>query len=335
MKKILSLSLALILVFSLAACSGNSKGSEAKAPDEEAQSTAEPETSAPAEPQEETGAIAVTIPTAQSPFCNDFALGVKAAAEELGWTCTIDDPNVQLEAQITAIENFVTSGVKGIVVFPVDGNGVADATQKAMNQGVIITANDNNCPANLRVAEDEVQTGRTLAQPGIDWGKANTDGKIKVAIIAPNEAEDSRNGRILKGLIQAIEEELPEAEIVSIQKSNDSSEVMALIENIVQANPDVQLFYNQLDDTIATETLRSLGYDRDDVCLIGAGGNDDSFALIAQGGVFRGTITTDIYNIGYQCGLATIAAIKGETPQPITTNYTIVTSENISEFYKG
>ena len=187
MKKILSLSLALILVFSLAACSGNSKGSEAKAPDEEAQSTAEPETSAPAEPQEETGAIAVTIPTAQSPFCNDFALGVKAAAEELGWTCTIDDPNVQLEAQITAIENFVTSGVKGIVVFPVDGNGVADATQR-YEPGVIITANDNNCSRQLRVAEDEVRPAALLHSP-IDWGKANTDGKIVTN--APNEAEDS------------------------------------------------------------------------------------------------------------------------------------------------
>lgn len=326
MKKLLSMFLAGLMVFGLAACGQND--SVASAPNE----------SAPAETKNnegtaEAGAIAVTIPTAQSVFCNDFALGVKAAAEEMGWTCTINDPNVDLNAQITAVENFVTSGVKGIVVMPVDGNGITDATQKAMDAGVVITANDATCAADLRVEEDEIATGHTLAQPGIEWAKANTDGKIQIAILAPNEAEDSHNGRILTGLLEAIGEELPDAEVVSIQKSVDASETMTLIENVVQAYPDVQLFYNQLDDTIAYEALNSLGYNRDDVCLIGAGGNDDTYKLIAKGEVLRGTITTDIYGIGYQCGVATIEQINGETPDSIYTDYVVVTSENVDEYY--
>lgn len=326
MKKALALILALGLVFCMAACGGDATSASS------VQSAAAP-ASTEASAAAETGAIAVTIPTAQSVFCNDFALGVKAAAEEQGWTCTIDDPNVDLNAQITAIENFVTSGVKGIVVFPVDGNGVKDATQAAMDAGVVVTANDGSCGADLRVSEDEIATGHTLAQPGIDWAKANTDGKIQIAIIAPNEAEDSHNGRILTGLQEALAQELPDAEIVSVQKSTDAAETMTLIENIVQAHPDVQLFYNQLDDTIAFEALNSLGYNREDVCLIGAGGNDDTYKLIAQGGVLRGTITTDIRDIGYQCGVATIAQIKGETPEVINTNYSVVTAENVGEFY--
>ena len=340
MKKVLASILSLGLVFSMAACGNSASESAAKseAPASDAAATvASASVAAPAEAteaaKEETGAIAVTIPTAQSVFCNDFALGVKAAAEELGWTCTIDDPNVDMNAQITAIENFVTSGVKGIVVFPVDGNGVNDATQAAMDAGVVITANDGSCAADMRVSEDEHETGATLAQPGIDWAKANTDGKLQIAILAPNEAEDSHYGRILTGLVDTLEKELPDAEIVSIQKSTDASETMSLIENVVQAHPDVQLFYNQLDDTIAYEALNSLGYNRDDVCLIGAGGNDDTYKLIAEGGVLRGTITTDIYDIGHQCGEATIAKIKGETPAEINTNYAVVTADNVGEFY--
>lgn len=340
MKKVLASILSLGLVFSLAACGNSTSESAAKSETSAPNTSSVPAAAASKEASaaeetaaEETGAIAVTIPTAQSVFCNDFALGVKAAAEEQGWTCTIDDPNVDMNAQITAIENFVTSGVKGIVVFPVDGNGVNDATQAAMDAGVVITANDGSCAADMRVSEDEHATGATLAQPGIDWAKANTDGKLQIAILAPNEAEDSHNGRILTGLVDTLEKELPDAEIVSIQKSTDASETMSLIENVVQAHPDVQLFYNQLDDTIAYEALNSLGYNRDDVCLIGAGGNDDTYKLIAEGGVLRGTITTDIYDIGHQCGVATIAKIKGETPEAINTNYTVVTADNVGEFY--
>ncbi len=334
-KKALALVLSSALIFSLAAC-GSSESDSA----EETEDVEESETVEEAEPAEESeaveesgGSIAVTVPSVQSTFCNDFALGTQAAAEDLGWDCTINDPNVDLETQITAIENFVTSGVKGIVVFPVDGNGVSDACQAAMDAGVVITANDANCAADLRVEEDEIATGHTLAQPGIDWVNENTDGAVQIAILAPNEAEDSHNGRILTGLMEAIEEELPDSEIVSVQKSTDSSETMTLIENVIQAYPDVQLFYNQLDDTIAYEALNSLGYNRDDVCLIGAGGDDDTYKLIAEGGVLRATITTDIYDIGYQCGLATIAQATGETPESISTNYTIVDFSNIDDFY--
>lgn len=101
----------------------------------------------------------------------------------------------------------------------------------------------------------------------------------------------------------------------------------------MQAYPNVQLFFNQLDDTIAYEALNSLGYNRDDVCLIGAGGNDDTYKLIAEGGVLRGTITTDINDIGYQCGVATIAKANGETPKTITTNYSVVTYDNVGDYY--
>lgn len=326
MKKIAALLLAMTMVFSLAACSSSSSTDTAT-------DTASADADTSSDSTETTGAIAVTIPTSQSVYCYDFALGVVAAAEDLGWTCTIDDPNVDINSQITAIENWVTSGVQGIVIMPVDGSGVTDATQAAIDAGLIVTAYDNDCAATYRVEEDENETGHTLAQPGIDWALENTDGAIQVAVIAPNEAEDSHNGRILTGLLEAIEEELPDAEVVSIQKSTDSSETMTLVENIIQAYPDVQLIYNQLDDTIAYEALDSLGYNNDDVCLIGAGGNDDSYKLISYDGVFRATISTDIYDIGYQCGVATIQAILGEEPDTISTSYSIVTIDNLSDFY--
>lgn len=344
-KKFLSMA-AIMLAMSLTACGSGNGGNDTAGTENGSNEATEQESDASVQNTEEetpdtkeeggrseTGAIAVTVPTVQSVFCNDFAEGVKKAAEDNGWTCTIDDPGVDNEAQITALENFVTSGIKGYVLFPVDGNGIADAAQAAMDKGVIITAYDNTCPADYRVIEDEISTGKLLAQGGIDWAKENTDGKIQIAILAPNEAEDSHNGRILTGLQEAIKEELPDAEIVSIQKSVDAAETMNLVENIVQSYPDVQLIYNQLDDMIAYESLKTLGYDREDVCLVGAGGTEDTYPLIKAGTVLRAVLAADIYNTGYACGVATIQAINGEEPDEIEMKYALVTSENVSEFY--
>lgn len=332
MKKKLSLALALALSlsFCLAACGAPA---DTSAPPSGNTPSADNSPAADNPPSSEgSKAIAVTIPTAQSDFCNDFALGAQAGAEALGWTCTINDPNVDNAAQITAVENFVTSGVQGIVVMPVDGTGISDAAQAAMDAGVVITAYDNTMPCTYRITEDENATGRQLAQVGIDWARANTDGKIQIALIVPNEADDSRNGRILAGMTAAIEEGLPDAEIVSIQKSVDASETMTLVENIVQANPDVKLFYCQLDDIIAYEALSSLGYDRDDVCLIGASGLADAIQLIADGTVLRGTIVSDTYQTGYQAAQAMIRAIEGGASEEVGVDIASVTIDNASDY---
>ena len=280
------------------------------------------------------GTIAVTIPTAQSPFCNNFALGVVAAAESLGYTGLIDDPQVNLENQITAIENFVTSGVKGIVVFPVDGTGVDDAAKAAMAAGVPIVAYDNKMSADFYVTEDENNTGKILAQAGIDWALANTDGTVEIAILAPDEAEDSHNGRVLVGMQSAITEKLPNAKVVSIQKSSDSTEVMTLLENVLTANPNVKLIYCQLDEIVAYEALNSLGYNRDDVCLVGASGTDDAMKVIAKGEVLRATIYNDIYTTGFNAGLAAIALSEGKTPDPVGVEYKIVNADNVDDYVK-
>ena len=117
MKKVLASILSLGLVFSLAAC-GNSASesaakSEAPAPDAAA-TVASASVAAPAEAteaaKEETGAIAVTIPTAQSVFCNDFALGVKAIVLILGafgianmWEAVFADVGVSVIAILNSM----------------------------------------------------------------------------------------------------------------------------------------------------------------------------------------------------------------------------------------
>ena len=279
------------------------------------------------------GTIAVTIPTAEADFCYTFARGVRDAAEEYGYEGIIHDPSIQLDVQISAIENFVNSGVKGIVVFPVDGQGVADAVQAARDAGVIIAAYDNVTPCDILIAEDEHQTGYTIAQAMANWVNDNLGGEAKIAMIPVNESEDSHNGRILTGLLDGIDELIPNSEIVSMQKSTDASEAMSIVETIVQANPDVQVIFSQLDNVIVSEALRAVGYDRDDICLVGAAANNDELKLMAEGSVYRTAITTDIYSAGYNAAVAIIKQLEtGEVTTNVPVEYVIVTQENAADY---
>ena len=339
-KKCLALFTAMAFALMLSACGGSGSagsaggstgGNSAEAADSGA---AAPEAADSGAAQEGgKGTIAVTIPTSEAQFCYDFALGVKAAAEENGYEGVIHDPSVQLDVQISAIENFTNSGVKGLVVFPVDGQGVSDVVQAAMDSGILVAAYDNVTPCNILVAEDEHQTGYTIAQGMADWVNEHLDGTAKIALIPVNEAEDSHNGRILTGLLDGIEELLPNCEIVSTQKSTDASEAMSIVETIVQANPDVQVIFSQLDNVIVSEALTAVGYNRDDICLVGAAANNDELALMSEGSVYRTAIATDIYNAGYNAAMAIINQLEnGEVTETVPVEYEIVTQENAADF---
>ena len=136
----------------------------------------------------------------------------------------------------------------------------------------------------------------------------------------------------MQGINEAIEEQIPDSTIVSVQKGTDSAETMTLVENIVQANPNVQLFICNLDEIVAADALQSLGYDREDVCLIGATGSDDAMALVKQGSVLRGTLFTDIYTTGYNLGNALVQMLNGETPDEVKLISEMVTIDNVDQY---
>ena len=278
------------------------------------------------------GIIGVTIPTAQSTFCASFADGAVKAIEEAGYQGVINDPEVKIDQQIAALENFVATKAKGVVVFPVDGNGINDAAVEAMKTGLKIMAFDNTMSADFRIAENEKETGRFYAQPGIDWVKNKMNGKAEIAILTVKEPEDSRNGRIFTGMKEAVEQQLPNSKIVSIQKSVDSAETMTLIENIVQANPNVNLIICNLDGIMAAEALNALGHNGDDVFLVDCSGLPDALNLIKSGSVLQATIVTDIYKTGYNAAKALVQMLDGQSPDPVDVSKAIVTRENVDQY---
>ena len=80
---------------------------------------------------EDTYRIAHSTMTLASPYFTAVANGVEEAAEELGWEVVVQDPQMDVASQVTAIEDFIQQGYDGIIVAAVDSAAVVDVLKQA------------------------------------------------------------------------------------------------------------------------------------------------------------------------------------------------------------
>lgn len=341
--RILAALLALMLMVGMISGCGEKEPEQSNEPSP-SQSAAQPSESTPAEPAAPDYSdisLAVTVPALGSSFCAREANGFVAGVESMGATATINDPNVDPAAQMSALENFKISGCDGYLVHPVQAEALISTMEEAAASGMILAAYDETIPEELiafRVRDDLNAVGRQYAQPGIDWVKEKFGGKTQIAIIAVKDSEDSKNGKKLTGIKEAVAENLPESEVVMVEYCNTEDEHYNAIENIITAYPNVGLIITQLEETTAAEALASMGYtaSNTDMCLVGCDYKEESYELITGDSVLRASCGVDIYTTGYQAGIMLVKACAGEeVEKELWVTYTTVTVDTIDEIHES
>jgi fructose transport system substrate-binding protein len=165
-RSVLAVALAATVVVS--ACSSSSASPAASAADASAAASAA------------SGPIGVTLitKTSTNPFFVAMANGAKQSAEKLGMTLTTaaGTEDGDTATQITAIENAVSRGDKGILITP-SGPAVNPAIKKARDAGLLVIALDTPPdPADtvdITFATDNLEAGKLIGQ----WAAAQMNGQ--------------------------------------------------------------------------------------------------------------------------------------------------------------
>ncbi len=119
MRKLLSVLLLAVIVFSLAAC-GGSKGTSGG----------------------DSGFVGISMPTKSSErWVNDGENMVKEF-KALGYKTDLQYAEDVVENQVSQIENMITKGVSVLVVAPIDGEALTDVLEKANKQDIQVIAYD-------------------------------------------------------------------------------------------------------------------------------------------------------------------------------------------------
>jgi ribose transport system substrate-binding protein len=263
--------------------------------------------------------------------------GINEEAEKLGVEVTIADSSGKADKQANDIQDLIARQVDALIVNAVDSNAVLAPVKAARNADIPVIASFTTL-GEAECVEEDTQGFVGFDEPG--FGKTAGEAAVEllpdggqVAII--DGLPGLRASKIRHdGFVEALKAN-PKIEVVASQPGDfDRDKARKAAENILQANPDVDLFFTS-DDNMgvgAVQAIEAAGKDGE-VMVIGLGGSKDALESI-EAGKMTATVYSSLREGGRRALRMAVAAAKGE-PIPVECNVlpqTLVDKSNIDEY---
>jgi ribose transport system substrate-binding protein len=276
--------------------------------------------------------VALVTINQQALFFNQINDGAKQAADKAGAKLVIFNANNVAAAQNSAIEDYITQKVDGIVLVAIDVNGVKPAITAAKKAGIPVVAIDARIPdgdSAAFIGVDNKGAGAEIGKYFADYVKGK-GGSAKVGVVAAlnsfiqNQRLDGFKTAAQGGGVKFLD---------TVDGQNIQDVALTAAENLMTANPDMTALYATGEPALVgaisavssqkmTEKVKVFGWD-----------------LTAQAikGIDEGWIVAVVQQDPFQEGVAGVDTIlklkKGEKVNPsIDIPVTIVTKDNVDKF---
>lgn len=264
--------------------------------------------------------------------------GMQAEADKLGVTLIINDAGGKADKQTNDVADLISQGVDGIIINALDSSAIVSSADAVLAAKIPLAS------AFTTLGTSECAYPGSVAHVGFDeagWAKLQGEQAVKllpnggnVAIIDGLAGLQSSKIRH-DGFVAALEAN-PNIHVVASQPGNfDRATAITATENILQAQPDLDLIYAP-DDNMAVGSIQAIASAgrADKIKVLGIGGSKDGLAAV-QAGTLAATVYSSLGDGGRQAIDAIVDAIKGKNTtkeQCIAVPQTLVTSDNIAQF---
>lgn len=328
-KRIVSCLLIAVMAISMCACSTESKlveneKAETKKDDDQVK-------------------VGILLNQASTQVISDMGNAMLDKADELGIDATLMYYEMNVQEMITGIENYMASDVDALIVHPMNANDGAEAMQKAYDAGIQVLVFDTepNCDySNCFMASNE-ELGYKIGEQAANWAKENLVSKGMTPVIGlVNEPSSEFLTERETGIRNALEELLPEGEIVITGAGTTALAGQEAGENFLQAYPDMNMVVSINDDTMhgVYEAFAQAGLTTsENIGLFSCDGTQKSKEYVAEGGIFKCVVDLELNKVGENMVECAQKDVLGEDSDYEKINYfpmNPVTIENVEEVLK-
>lgn len=220
--------------------------------------------------------IGLSVSTLNNPFFVSLVDGAKAKAEENGINLIVVDARDDVAKQTSDIEDLISKQIDVLIVNPVDSDAVAPAVEEAKSNDISVISVDrvvNGVDVDCAISSDNVAGGEMATEYLLELlGEG--------AKVAEIEGISGASATIERGegFHNIADEKL---EVVSEQSANfNRSEGLTVMENIMQANPDVKGVFAH-NDEMALGAIEAVN--GSDILVVGFDATDDGVAAVKEG----------------------------------------------------
>ncbi len=280
-------------------------------------------------PQQEGEVIGVVPKGTNHIFWQTIHAGALKAGSESGLEILWNAPQLEIDAsrQIAIVENLIARQVKGIVLAPVDEEGLVGVVERAAGMGIPVSIFDSGIKTDQIVsfvATDNYEAGR---MGGRRMGEI-LGGKGKVGVIGfmPGSASTVEREQ---GFVDEIAASFPDIEMLGVRfNMADRAKAMAEAENLMTAHPDLAGLF--ADNESSTDgTVRAVKQRGADVKIVGFDASEELIAEMKAGHI-DSIIVQDPFKMGYLATKALADHLAGQEPQKtVDSGAYLITPENV------
>ena len=282
--------------------------------------------------------IALVTKAMDSEFWLVLADGAKAAAAArpgVKLSIVAPDREINIDQQVTILEDQTRKGVKALVVSPAGSAQILSALEQATQRGVPVILVDTDAPFDKKVTYigTNNRRGGQLAAKGL--AEAIGSAHAEVALISGVPGNESQDERAL-GFIDAVASEYPNLKLVAQQPGNSERALgLTVMENILTAHPNVKGVFATNDQMAlgAMEALEARGL-RGKVKIVGFDATKEAVQATVDGRL-AGSVAQNPFLMGQRGVEAALAALDGKPVEKrIDTGTELVTAANAAKYLK-
>ncbi|MCL5073214.1 MAG: sugar ABC transporter substrate-binding protein [Actinobacteria bacterium] len=339
----LILIIVLVVFFSFVGC--KTATTETTAAETTAAATTAAETTAAATTAAETTAAGPTLSKIGYSMLSSYfeyfqrvILGMQNESKANNIELLLDDPQLDLDAQVTGLSNLLTAGSQVLVITSLDPVAVEAAVNEAHAKNVPVISHVSSFKgADVYIGLPEYQFGLTggdafgakLVEMGVLEGKT-----VKIAVLAADVLGEGLVQRV-QGVIDGFTKHFPDAEIVARADAFDEDTALQTLETMLQANPDINVVLTSNDpgDYGAIAAIEAAGkVVNEDVYVCGLGDQFRTLDLVEQGKLLT-SLSVSPEATGVQMVEVAIKLYNGEkVDKNIYIGSTVLTKDNVAAF---
>ncbi len=225
--------------------------------------------------------IGVSLFYRRDEFYKDLETGFAEGAQKYGYDINIQDADADPSKQTQQLEDFIASKVDIIMFAAASPSGLVPAVQEANKAGIPVITFDGSITEGAAklltfVGMDNIQAGVQAGKWAKDYIQKKLGSKANIAILDFPQSAVVCGNRV-KGF-KSVFQGMSGVKIVSQQDGKASrTESMSVMENILTANPKIDVVFGINDDTIFGAVAACEAAGRDDMVFVDVGWSKELF----------------------------------------------------------
>ncbi|MFF3125021.1 substrate-binding domain-containing protein [Streptomyces sp. NPDC057908] len=274
--------------------------------------------------------VGMSLSTLNNPFFVQMKAGAQAEAKAAGVDLTVTDAQNDASQQANQLQNFTSSGVKSIIVNPVDSDAAGPAVQSANKADIPVVAADrgvNKAKTATLVASDNVAGGKLAAAALAD--KLGGKGSI---VILQGTAGTSASRERGAGFVEGIKA-YPGIKVVAKQPADfDRTKGLDVMTNLLQSHPGITGVFAE-NDEMALGAVKALDSKAGkSVSVVGFDGTPDGLKAVEAGTLYA-SVAQQPKELGKIAVQNAVRAAEGKkVDSTVKVPVKVVTEKNVADF---